>query len=549
MSDELGEVVPFDGATVASTATPAPAAAAPGGGGVVEEKMPAVPSTASAAPGAAIATAETPPDLTSAFESKKAREEYFYNEEARCFMRKNEAGSWVSLAEGAFVRHLKKEHGLRDKPVPGKITSQAHDVVWDVENNRRVAYAGVIAGYKAGLQSIAGRRVLVTEEPVFITPKRGEWPIYGEVLKNLFCGSEPADDNKTIEIDQRPWVFAWLKHVMECFYDGKTDPGLAFCLAGDPNCGKSFFALTVRWMLGDRVAKSYRYMMGDDSFNRDLVEAPLWLIDDENQADTDYRMRQKFGGEVKMVTANNEFRVRAMHMNPFAIPLLRRLMVLCNLQGTRLLVLPPLDGDVDDKLHLYKGYARPQPAQPITLDTPPEAACWPMPMPTRTVVEREQFRAAVRGELPAFLWWLLNEYKVPSVVSAGARFGMESSYRHPAIVAALAEHSPHMRLWDLIVRSKVVFNTFYPGSASSDPRWEAKGEWRGSAGDLEQLLKKNQDSQLSKEERGEVKASNWLGRTLDLCARHFGERVCRQERSGKKGQRVWILTPRPEDAP
>src|SRR4051812_43364072 len=104
-SDE--NVVPFEAAATTPTAS-APA------------------SSSSSAPAAAEV------DVAAAFETKKGTEEYFFNEEGRHFLRKNAAGSWISLSEGAFIRHLKKEHGLNDKAAAGKITSRAHDVVHDV---------------------------------------------------------------------------------------------------------------------------------------------------------------------------------------------------------------------------------------------------------------------------------------------------------------------------------------------------------------------------------------------------------------------------------
>lgn len=543
--------VPFDDVAAAEGAAPEPvaapaavvppAAAAPVVVGVAEEKMPAVPLPSA------------PPDLADAFQTeakgptKKGEppEEYFYAEEQQRFLRKNPAGRWIALSEGQFTRHLKKDYGVNDKAGGGKIISAAHEMMSHIENNRRVAYAGIIAGYQAGVHTMAGRQILVTAGPVFIEPKQGEWPILAKYFEGLFSGTEPTDDaGSVVAVDQRPYVFAWLQHALQCYYECKPYSGLALCLAGDINCGKSFFAIILSMLFGGRVANPYRFMMNDDSFNRDLIEAPLQLIDDENQADTDYKARQKFAAEIKMITANNQFRVRAMHTDPFSIPVLRRLVVLCNLHGTRLLVLPPLDGDVDDKLSLFKGYARPKPKEPITLDTPAEQACWPAPMPTRTIEERERYLKTVAAELPAFLWWLLKEWKMPSQVSGG-RF-VARHYHHPAIVAALHEHSPHMRFWDLLLRSKVVFATYQHGSVvDGDPEWVKREEWRGSAGELEQLLKKHNDSQLSKEERAEVKASNWLGRTLDLCAQHFGEAHCRQEKG--HGGRVWVLRPRAED--
>lgn len=543
-------VVPF--APPIAAAAPAPS------GRVVKEKEPSPPS-----PDEAGAELEAPEEesggsgeeIDDAFATKDGVEKYYYHQEVSRFMRKNAAGQWISLNESAFIRHLRKEHRLRDKPAPGKLMSPAHDVVWDVENNHRIDYAGVIAGYRSGLHELAGRRVLVTQDQSFITPAKGEWPLIKKYLEGLFCGEEPgADGGPGVKVDQLPWVYGWLQHTVQCYYAGRTASGLAFCLAGDVGTGKSFFSLLVRWLLGDRVAKPYKFMMNDDSFNRDLIEAVLQLIDDENQADTDYKARQKFAGEVKMIVANNEFRVRVMHTDPFAIPVLRRLMVLCNLQGTRLLVLPPLDGDVDDKLSLFKAYAPPRPAGDLstwregkpTMETPAEQACWPMPMPTRDEEEKEAWRAAVRAELPAFLFWLLNEYKMPTHVSGG-RFVVRH-YHHPALISALHEHSPHVRIWDLLVRSRVVFTEYIPAAGPDEPATYVprKEGWSGSAGDLEQLLKKSESCQLSKEERSEIKASNWLGRTLELCKLHFGAAYCDDKRTNKG--RVWTLKPRKEDA-
>ena len=551
-------------ATVTTSTNSAPsAAAAPAVVRGRKKKEPSLPSQETEADeadeesaGDPSAAAPAAGDITDAFESKPGVEEYYYNADLSRFMRRNTAGRWITLNEGAFLRYLKKERRLRDKPAPGKLTSPAHDVLCEVENDRRVDYAGVIAGYKSGLHEIGGRRVLVTEDPKYITPAKGEFPLLTRYLDHLFCGEEPgADGGPSIKIDQRPYVFGWLQHVTQCYYAGRPAEGLAFCLAGDTGTGKSFFSLLVRWILGERVAKPYKFMMNDDSFNRDLIEAVLQLIDDENQTDTDYKARQKFAGEVKMIVANNEFRVRAMHTDPFAIPVLRRLMVLCNLQGTRLLVLPPLDGDIDGKLFLFKAYPPPLPTGDLstwcgglpTIDTPAEQACWPMPMPTRTEEEKEAWRAAVRSELPAFLWWLLNEYKMPTQVSGGR--WIVRHYHHPAIVSALLEHAPQTRLWDLIVRSRVVFQEYIPPGGPDEPaEWTVRKDgWSGTAGDLEQLLKKSEACQLSKDERAEIKASNWLGRTLESCGEHFGKDYCDGSKRTAKG-RIWHLRPRKEDA-
>lgn len=485
-----------------------------------------------------------PPDPEEAFVCKPGAPSYFYEESSGRFWMKNEGGTWIDLSEGALRRHLKKAHGLRDKPLPGTVISPLDDFIRSIEQDSRVAFAGRLAGNRAGVQWNAGRRVLVSEDPVIIEPVAGEWPVLRAFFDGLLVGREPVDDKGgTIEIDQRPHFFAWLQHTVECFRDGRTAGGLALCMAGEPNSGKSFLALILRWILGGTVARPYSAMIGRDDFNRDLAESVLQLVDDDNQSDTRLEARLKFAGELKKIVANNEFRMRAMHKDGFTVEVLRRLVVLVNLQLSRLIVLPPLDGDVNDKILLLKGYTRPAPKEPITSETPPEAACWPAPMPTRTEIEKERYRATVRAELPAFLFWLLREFHAPPRVTGG-RFVVRH-WHHPAIVAALQESSPHVRFWDLLVRSKVIFaeprNT---GDSTNPITYHQRAEWRGSASDLLALLTGNQ-SALTHAERRELPASNWCGARLTTCAEAFGAEFCHLEAS--RTRKTWVLKPRPED--
>lgn len=527
-------------------------------GGVVEEKcadvpsLPGVESEGGAGapppvvpPVASASGAEDdgglPPDPADAFESKAGVELYYFDEAAGCFWVKNDVNDWVNVSEGGFKRHLKKHRGLRDKANLGKAISPLDEEVSRVEKNCRVAYAGLLAGYKRGIHMVAGRRVLVIEDPILIEPAKGEWPVLACFFEGLLCGKEPGSGEEDwVTIDQRDHFFAWLRHVVECLRSGRIAPGLAVGLAGEPDCGKSFLALVLRWTLGGRVGKPYAAMTGQDNFNKDAAEAVLQLVDDENQSDTRLDMRQKFASEIKKFNANNEFRLRSMHKDGFAVEVLRRLVILVNMQG--IMVLPPLDGDVDDKIMLFKGYARPRPREPITVDTPAAQACWPAPMPTRTEIEKERYRETVKRELPAFLHWLLVEWKMPSLVSGG-RFVVRH-WHHPQIVSELQELSPHMRLWELIVRSEVVFSHWVPDGAGGSTR-EWRKEWKGTASALEVLLKKDSASKLSDAEKKEIPSSNWLGKRLKLCEKHFGSGVC--EYRATRATREWVLTPRGQD--
>ncbi|HYC63735.1 MAG TPA: hypothetical protein VEC14_03305, partial [Reyranellaceae bacterium] len=279
MSDD--KIVPFN-------AAPAPASS--------PANNPASPTPAAAAP----------PDPAEAFETKAGLEEYYFEDLSRSFWLKNEAGKWVDLSETAFKRHLKKK-GLRDKAnaQAGEAISPMDEMVRHVEQDCRVGYAGLLAGYRAGVHVVTGRRVLVTEDPVFLTPAPGEWPVLRAFFDGLLVGREPSDDaGGFVAIDQRDYFFGWLQHAAQSYYDGRITNGLALGMAGEPDCGKSFLTWVMRQIFGGRVGKPYSAMTGEDKFNRDGAESVLQLVDDENQADTRLDMRQKFASEIKKFVAN-----------------------------------------------------------------------------------------------------------------------------------------------------------------------------------------------------------------------------------------------------
>lgn len=483
-------------------------------------------------------------DPSAAFATSAGLDEYWFEESSGDFWLKNEAADWIALGTPGLVRHLKKR-GKRDKVAPGKTLSQVEEVIRDVEQNRRVEMAGIFAGWPQGFRLISGRRCLVSKELPKIVPVKGEWPMLKAFFDGLLVGKEPLHDDKggTMDIDQRDHFYSWLQHLMQCYQNNIIDSGLAFCLAGEPDSGKSRLAMILRWLLGERVAKPYAFMIGRDNFNRDMFEAVLQLVDDET-ADTNLNARLKFAAEIKKVVANDEVKQRGMHKDGFAVNVLRRLVVLVNLEANRLMVMPPIDGDIKDKLMMLKGYRRPHPAHAITTDTPAEQACWPMPMPTRTPAEKAALRDTWRAELPAFLWWLLEEYKMPSHVSGG-RFGPRD-YQHPQILERLEQFSPHVRLWQLLDSSRVIFHKWEPGTTGYDSddesrpgRFVSVPEWRGSARDLYSVLNSD-ESKLTLKEKRDIPSPEWLGQRLEACSKAFGEDVCIQKRTAKA--RLWVLT-------
>lgn len=474
------------------------------------------PTPAAAAASAPKSQTTTGDDLDSAFASKPGEPEYWFDEDTRMFLKRRSDGSWIDLKEQAFRREL-KFLGLRDKADPAKqeVMSQIDARIRTVEQDRRVWWSGILSGYKAGIHVMGGDPILVTRSPHLLTPKEGDWSTLRAVFDGMLVGVEKEfEDEEGVTIDQRDYFYGWMQDALECLYRGIVAPGLALAIAGEANAGKSLLSGLLEILFGGRVARPYAAMIGKDNFNKDLFGAMFQLIDDDN-AETHIESRLKLGAEIKKITGATGQKCRGIQSDGIELKPLWRLVALLNLEPDRLLVLPPIDKDIEDKMLILKGYKR------------------DMPMPTDSVDERLAFWQRLTGELPAFVWWVLKEYKLPSS-ARGKRFRV-THWAHPQILSALQQFSPEVRLWQLL--QKTVFTRKVVGDA--DTEIFPVDEWSGTAEELDAALRKEGNG-LTMEERKELpKNPTWLGHRLEALRRRLGEKQVTQKRTKKR--REWTL--------
>jgi len=494
-------------------------------------------------------------DLSNDLTGTSGETKYFFDAGRGLFWKEFQQGEnpveWIELREAAMRRDLMKS-GLSHKidPAKGKI-SPLDDRIRTIEQGQRVRRAMEVAGYKVGVHRMGSDLVLVPRSAQLIKPAKGSTLLVAAFLEGLFVGQErtdmgPSQPARVETHDQRDRWLAWMQGWLQSLYAGSPTSGLCFHLAGEPECGKTRLAEMMKELTGGRVGKPYRYMIGKDDFNRELFEASLQLVDDEN-ADTNIEARKELAAQIKIFVANADLKLRGMHQDGFNVKPNWRLVVLTNLEAEALLVMPPLTGDIADKIFMAKGYRRPRPPaaaygtpemDAYLADKPALAAwlkhaietgvvkaeaagrCWPMPMPTDHFREQLEFWDRMRAEFPAFVFWLLEEYGAPSQV-LGGRFGVRE-WQHPEILEALSEFSPHVRFWRIIERSGVVFRRKVP---HTDPAagdfYEDTKEWTGSADDLEKLLR-DEGNNLNRHERDrEVRAASWIGQRLKEAQRHW----------------------------
>jgi hypothetical protein len=336
--------------------------------------------------------------------------------------------------------HLLKA-GFSDKEFIGPL-NQLQAIFYRTQTECSVDYAGPLAGHRCGLyRTRAGGRVLVTSEPnleVFEVPKSDKITLpqhWDRFLSELFS-PDP---------EQIPYVMAWLKCARESLLQQDWRPGQTLVLAGPSGSGKSFFQHLITEFLGGRGADPYRYMMGLTSFNADLSKAEHLLIEDR-AASTDIRTRRRFGTMIKEFTVCMEMSIHPKGREAVVLPVYHRLTISVNDEAENVMLIPPLDDSLLDKLSLFRcGYAQ-------------------------LSEDRKENWDNLTKEIPMLAAWL-HRWRVPKNM-VDPRYGVRA-YQNRTLFDLLSELSPEQRLANLI--DEVLFV-------------KEIGPWTGTAEQLEQTL-------------------------------------------------------------
>jgi hypothetical protein len=240
------------------------------------------------------------------------------------------------------------------------------------------------------------------------------------------------------------------------------------------------------------------------------------MLEDEHGS-TSYKDRMALASNIKNMIAN---RVHACHpKNKQTINLVPfwRVTLSLNDEAERLLVLPPMNEDIANKIILLR------------------ATKHPMPMEVHTAEQKEIFFKKLVSELPALLHYLLNEFELPSEWQ-DARFGVKE-FHHPDLMVALEELSPATQLLSLID----IANIWITYRSDTGKPIETN-PWRGTAVQLRALLLDHPKTQ-----RDAGKMLGWI----NACAQYLGnlakkhpERVL-AHRTGSVGN--WFEIFKPEE--
>jgi hypothetical protein len=299
---------------------------------------------------------------------------------------------------------------------PGGELSQCEKEIQKIQDGVLIDFAGEIAGLRTGFVSWQDRNFLVTSAPRLATPVRGNWDTIEFILNNL------------ITEEQRPYFLGWHKVTTVARYTGSNTFGQLVVFAGTAGCGKSLWQnRVITPLLGGRMAKPLQFMSGGTTFNEDLIRAEHLMLEDEN-SNMDLKSRRALGAAFKNFTVNPYQRIHPKGQTAFTVPSWHRVSLSVNDEPENLAILPPIDESIKDKVMIF--HCRNE------FKYPPG------------VEGREQLEAAIAAELPAFIWYLLNEHSIPEELKS-ERYGVKE-YADPEILKTIHGLAPEAELLYMI---------------------------------------------------------------------------------------------------
>ena len=329
-------------------------------------------------------------------------------------------GNYIFESPSDIRRDL-RSLGFDVRGAVGGGLSQVEVAMQYIQHRKSVAYVGPLAGKRKGVCIEQGRTVLVTEDFNLPLPRTGgDFPTIRALIEGMLNHGG---------VTQTDYLYGSLKRSYATLAAGALDRGQAIAFVGPRDCGKTLLQTLITKVLGGRSADPFSWMTGQSAFNSEIFRAENLVFGDKVSASPDIRTRRRFGATIKQIAGDEMHTCHAKHREPVSLRPFWRATFSINDEPENMLVLPPLDESIVDKLHIFKV------RRPGLFGT----ADW---SPTRSVN-----MARLESELPFFLKHL-SDFVIPAALEDN-RFGI-LTYQHPDIRVALETMSPETRLQELI---------------------------------------------------------------------------------------------------
>jgi len=414
---------------------------------------------------------------------------------------------YVEMNEGALKSYLRTLKVCSKSQGNG---SQMDHILTDIRMRKNVIYVGPLAGKQAGIHEANGNRVLVLGGPKLVTADaEADWTLLREIIEGILAPGGGV---------QVPYFYSWLKVALAAVEKGEYAPGQALALAGPVDSGKSLLQDVIAELLGGRIADPYAYMFGKTTFNRDLFGSETLAFGDE-MGSTDIRVRRTMGAKIKQFAVNQNQWCHGKGRQAFTLQPQWRLTLSLNDETENLMVLPPIDEGIEDKLMILRVLR-----SRIFDDQ------------TRWSNSRKIDWDKIKSVLPGFVAFL-HAFEIPQDLRSG-RFGVKH-YQDPDILVSLNSISPEARLLDLIDMSDLFMDETTTRLPDGQVVKNTKYLWQGSAIELEQYLLRDSDVKSLRDSVSRLLSFNfavgtYLGR--------LEKKKNRVERRTVNGQTVWMVS-------
>ena len=258
----------------------------------------------------------------------------------RYWTRNKKKETWEPLTEPQLIRIL-KECSLSGQRAKGEDISELEEALIYIGDENRIDYAISLAGYQEGRMERDGKILLITQSCQPQEAKEGDWSVLKTFMEGLM-GEQVMDRH-----------LAWWKWARMSLAGEQIMPGQVMIYVGISGAGKSFLQKMTTALLGGHASNPYLYMSGQSSFNADLFKSEHLVIEDQ-AADTGGKGRRAFGSKLKELVVNQVISCHGKGADATTLRPKWRVSMSMNPGRENMMILPPLDASILDKIMLIQ---------------------------------------------------------------------------------------------------------------------------------------------------------------------------------------------------
>ena len=304
------------------------------------------------------------------------------------------SGDWRACNRADTMSHLKVNQGLSGR-TDKQGTSEAETAIVRIQESQSVEGAVKLPCKPVGLIHTADGRYLNTCDRQVCTPS--ELPVTGsDEFPFLYLLLEHLTDFREEQL--YPFV-AWIQRFFITGYNMDLQPGQTLFLCGPTEIGKTLFSTLVLSKLVGGHMDASDYLTGATDWNSELIQRPLWTVDDA-AALRDRQTYARWNSQIKKMSANRTFTVQEKYRKSTTVNWAGRIVVTLNTDPESKRMLPDLDISNSDKVMIIN--------------------CG-----TKPVEFPEDIAGTIASELPAFARFLLDWIPPAGVVNQG-RYGVHA---------------------------------------------------------------------------------------------------------------------------